>query len=160
LFLLLCSSGGTRDEKESFACFYNTTTTTTKTDTVDMTAPCTRCGYTIYLQKDEQIVRCEACDLGLSTKKLFGEMRTETRSQAKHFLYKFDVEPKNPDGTKIGKNSADDLVQRERAEVNEPCPKCDNDRLRFYTMQLRSADEGQTVFYECEKCKFTFSQNN
>ena len=35
-----------------------------------------------------------------------------------------------------------------------------NKGLNFYTMQLRSADEGQTVFYECLKCKFTFSQNN
>ncbi len=54
----------------------------------------------------------------------------------------------------------DDDVERERATVDEPCPKCPNQVLRFYTMQLRSADEGQTVFYECEKCKHTFSQNN
>ena len=68
---------------------------------------------------------------------------------------------KNPDGTKIGSERDDENVSRERrATVDEPCPKCDNHVLRFYTMQLRSADEGQTVFYECEKCKHTFSQNN
>ena len=32
--------------------------------------------------------------------------------------------------------------------------------LNFYCMQLRSVDEGQTVFYECPQCGYTFSQNN
>eukprot|EP00775_Hariotina_reticulata_P004713 gene4713-4963_t len=36
--------------------------------------------------------------------------------------------------------------------VDETCPSCGNRGMEFYTMQLRSADEGQTVFYECTKC--------
>ena len=42
----------------------------------------------------------------------------------------------------------------------ERCPVCDHPELRYYTMQLRSADEGQTVFYECPNCNHTFSVNN
>ena len=49
--------------------------------------------------------------------------------------------------------------QRVRAVVKEPCPKCKHPELSYYTMQLRSADEGQTVFYECAKCGHTFSTN-
>ena len=37
-------------------------------------------------------------------------------------------------------------------QVDEECPKCGHRRLAYYTLQLRSADEGQTVFYECVKC--------
>jgi len=43
--------------------------------------------------------------------------------------------------------------------VDEECPKCKNPKMYFYTMQMRSADEGQTVFYECMKCEHKFSEN-
>jgi DNA-directed RNA polymerase subunit M/transcription elongation factor TFIIS len=39
-----------------------------------------------------------------------------------------------------------------RATVNEECPKCQYKLMFFKTAQLRSADEGQTIFYECVKC--------
>jgi DNA-directed RNA polymerase I subunit RPA12 len=46
------------------------------------------------------------------------------------------------------------------ATIEEPCPKCGNHELYFYTMQLRSVDEGSTVFYECPRCSHKFSVNN
>lgn len=46
------------------------------------------------------------------------------------------------------------------AVIAEPCPKCGHPELYFYTMQLRSVDEGSTVFYECPKCAHKYSQNN
>lgn len=38
------------------------------------------------------------------------------------------------------------------AIVTQTCGECGNDEMYFYTLQLRSADEGSTVFYECVKC--------
>ncbi|CAJ0944136.1 unnamed protein product, partial [Mesorhabditis belari] len=38
-------------------------------------------------------------------------------------------------------------------EVDHLCKLCGHDRATFTTMQTRSADEGQTVFYTCTKCK-------
>lgn len=49
--------------------------------------------------------------------------------------------------------------KRARAIINDPCPQCSHPELQYYTMQLRSADEGQTVFYECAKCGHTYSTN-
>lgn len=38
--------------------------------------------------------------------------------------------------------------------VERRCPSCGNDKMSYATLQLRSADEGQTVFYTCTKCKY------
>lgn len=46
-----------------------------------------------------------------------------------------------------------------RAKVKERCPQCNHPEMSFYTMQMRSVDEGQTVFFECGKCGHTFSTN-
>ena len=50
--------------------------------------------------------------------------------------------------------------QHHRATIDEPCIKCGTREVGYYTVQLRSVDEGQTVFYECPKCQFTWSVNN
>lgn len=52
------------------------------------------------------------------------------------------------------------LSEPKRMVVEEPCIKCDAKEVGFYTVQLRSVDEGQTVFYECPKCNYTWSVNN
>ncbi|KAK2174283.1 hypothetical protein NP493_813g01010 [Ridgeia piscesae] len=38
--------------------------------------------------------------------------------------------------------------------VQKECPKCGCKKMTYATRQTRSADEGQTVFYTCPKCRF------
>lgn len=61
--------------------------------------------------------------------------------------------------THAGEAVASKEAKKARATVNEECPKCKNPVMEYYTMQLRSADEGQTVFYECAKCGHKHSVN-
>ena len=40
-------------------------------------------------------------------------------------------------------------VQTE-ATIRMTCSECGREEMRYYTLQLRSADEGSTVFYHCD----------
>ena len=36
------------------------------------------------------------------------------------------------------------------------CPKCKHKKAYYWTMQTRAADESETKFLKCEKCKHTW----
>lgn len=69
---------------------------------------------------------------------MFGDMKSE-------FTIPFNTYKKQKEAKK---EDAD-----EGPVVERVCPKCGNDNMSYATLQLRSADEGQTVFYTCTKCK-------
>ncbi|KAL2105517.1 hypothetical protein VUR80DRAFT_8240 [Thermomyces stellatus] len=45
------------------------------------------------------------------------------------------------------------------AKADERCPKCGAEEVRYTTLQLRSADEGSTIFYYCD-CGHSWNQDN
>ena len=128
---------------------------------------CDRCGSLYKVEEasgaaaaiavDGLVARCTGCNRCENVRAAFDKGVMESFSTSDTFLFKYGIEPMNPDGSKFGVVKD---VTRERAVVDEKCPKCSHKGLNFYTMQLRSVDEGQTVFYECPKCGHTFSQNN
>ena len=38
-------------------------------------------------------------------------------------------------------------------KAQRKCSKCGNETMTYVTKQTRSADEGQTVFYTCTRCR-------
>ena len=46
------------------------------------------------------------------------------------------------------------------ALIQQTCDKCGCLEMRFYTLQLRGADEGTTIFYTCPKCGHKWNENN
>ncbi len=42
--------------------------------------------------------------------------------------------------------------------VKAVCRKCKNTEAYFWTVQTRSADEAETKFYRCTKCKHTWRE--
>lgn len=43
--------------------------------------------------------------------------------------------------------------------VERICKKCGHNQMSYAAIQLRSADEGQTVFFTCVKCKYVHLMN-
>ncbi|KAK3773021.1 hypothetical protein RRG08_061322 [Elysia crispata] len=71
--------------------------------------------------------------------------------------------PKSKKEKKWRKENADDMLRNIKSEdkeefqgptVERQCPRCPSDTMYYTTRQTRSADEGQTVFYTCVKCRF------
>ena len=40
--------------------------------------------------------------------------------------------------------------------VDAACPKCKHLKAYFWSLQTRAADEAETKFFRCEKCKYTW----
>lgn len=106
---------------------------------------CPQCG-TIMDPPERDIVNCTHCPYSCSYEAMnIKEIVTKSASVPKPAWIKDEAAIK---------------VSDKHATIDEPCPKCSHHQLYFYTMQLRSVDEGSTVFYECPSCSHTFSQNN
>lgn len=129
---------------------------------------CPRCGALLSLQPADGAVACGPCGWSRSLAempRLLAPVVTRAAAQPEHaWLLEARAAAGGAEAevaAAAAAAAADGRGAHARATVNEECPNpaCRNPVLRFYTMQLRSADEGQTCFYDCEKCGHKFSVN-
>lgn len=100
---------------------------------------CDNCGSILPLYKGigSDIV-CYNCEKKFDIE-VFGKMVTEYTIQFNRY------EP--------AQKKEERVVEAEGPVVERRCVKCGNNQFSYATLQLRSVDEGQTVFYTCTKCK-------
>uniref|UniRef100_U5EQG9 DNA-directed RNA polymerase subunit n=1 Tax=Corethrella appendiculata TaxID=1370023 RepID=U5EQG9_9DIPT len=107
---------------------------------------CPNCGSILPMLTQVGNVRCFAC-LSTYNASVFGNMKAEYTIEFNTISNKIQNQIKPEKGT-------------DGPIVERKCPKCGNNRMSYATLQLRSADEGQTVFFTCTKCKFKESENS
>jgi len=133
----------------------------------DPAAPfCPDCG-SLLLHPDAGDVLCDACPFARPLRD-FPHAVARTQSfpkPAAEWLVEWSVQR----AAARGEVAAEDVgaavlkaagkAAAKRAVVDEPCPKCKAPTMEYWTAQLRSADEGQTVFYACVGCGHSHSVN-
>ena len=118
---------------------------------------CNRCGSLLEIPDCNPIV-CSMCHASTTFERTFQNIIL-TKSAAKpppNWLLQFEEEEREKLSGKVKQTGGT------RAVIDESCPNCNHPQMEYYTMQLRSADEGATVFYEClnKKCRHKFNMNN
>ncbi|CAL4084268.1 unnamed protein product [Meganyctiphanes norvegica] len=109
---------------------------------------CPSCGAILSLPTTGDIITCKICTTHMSLKEL----------ENKETNYSIEFTP-------LGAYQSSQKKKDEEAELGQmdnerECSKCGNIGMSYTTMQLRSADEGQTVFYICPKCKHREVENS
>jgi len=66
----------------------------------------------------------------------------------------------NPSEDEFKRKKHKKISDEEGPTVDRQCTKCGFERMSYATAQLRSADEGQTVFFTCLSCNFKESENS
>merc|ERR1711939_861467 len=118
---------------------------------------CPTCGNLLDVPKDDDVITCAQCghtedavqyeNISITTRShpdAFPSILKDRRSVVKSLADNKDLQ--------------DDMTKKQ--EIEEKCPDCGHPTMTFHTLQLRSADEGSTVFYECPNCGHKHSTNN
>ncbi|XP_074543638.1 DNA-directed RNA polymerase I subunit RPA12 [Halichoeres trimaculatus] len=100
---------------------------------------CPDCGNILPLPGAQDVVRCPRCSFAIPAIDFSG---LEVRSTVVF----------NP-VEQLSLQDDNDCVLK-GAEIDRRCPRCNKEGMIYHTRQMRSADEGQTVFYTCIHCRF------
>ncbi|CDH55869.1 dna-directed rna polymerase i subunit a12 [Lichtheimia corymbifera JMRC:FSU:9682] len=125
----------------------------TNTNVIGSLLFCPECGNLLDVPgADDDILLCNQCSYAYQTA---GYEQTKVVTTSSEHAFQSALKAKRS----LVQQSAQ-AGKKEEATIKEKCPQCGNDEMAYHTMQLRSADEGQTVFYNCKKCGYKYSVNN
>ena len=103
---------------------------------------CTDCGNLLDETegKEDATLKCDVC--GALNKDTSAKIIT---TESKASAYPSSLRAKRSDVQQIS-----DDAKPAQATIRQQCEKCGREEVRWYEQQLRSADEGSTIFYVCD----------
>ncbi|KAK8509987.1 hypothetical protein V6N13_118528 [Hibiscus sabdariffa] len=108
---------------------------------------CSLCGTMLCLVSPKT-AECPLCKTPTSAKGVLG----------REIGYTLTVEDIRRD-LGISHTMEETTTKESAALIKQTCKSCGNTELEYTTRQMRSADEGQTVFLVCPKCKARDTEN-
>lgn len=102
---------------------------------------CPECGTVLPLPGLQDLVSCKKCQYQIKVEE-FDRIEIHSRIVFNEPDMKESEEAEITRGSELTGPTAD-----------KKCTQCGNDGMVYSTMQTRSADEGQTVFYTCPNCR-------
>ncbi|KAF2359893.1 Zinc finger TFIIS-type [Trinorchestia longiramus] len=115
---------------------------------------CSLCGTIINTTKPTLPTSCINCNHPIDTLAIIGKVKKYMLELTPWDFYL---------GSKKARKAA--LLQSQEGpggptDESRSCGKCGHKGMQYTTAQLRSADEGQTVFYFCVQCKHREMENS
>ncbi|XP_030051229.1 DNA-directed RNA polymerase I subunit RPA12 [Microcaecilia unicolor] len=102
---------------------------------------CPECGSILPLPGLQDSVTCPRCKFKIDVKDFEGKV-----------VQSSTVFNKLEGSTML--HQGEERVEIQGPLIERKCPRCSHEGMTYHTRQMRSADEGQTVFYMCMKCKY------
>lgn len=101
---------------------------------------CPKCGAVLLFpeERSEEYIRCK-CDFKLSVEAWDGTIISKTE------IIFNEISEKKDKKSKKDKNMIGPTIER-------LCVHCGHNKMTYKTQQMRSADEGMSIFYYCLKC--------
>ncbi|XP_044784332.1 DNA-directed RNA polymerase I subunit RPA12 isoform X1 [Bubalus bubalis] len=107
---------------------------------------CPDCGSVLPLPGVQDAVACTRCGFSINVRVLTACADFEGKVVKTSVVF-------NKLGTAMPL-STEEGPEFQGPVVDRRCSRCGHEGMAYHTRQMRSADEGQTVFYTCTNCKF------
>ncbi|XP_023381168.1 DNA-directed RNA polymerase I subunit RPA12 isoform X2 [Pteropus medius] len=107
---------------------------------------CPDCGSVLPLPGTQDTVTCTRCGFSINVRVLTACADFEGKVVKTSFVF-HKLGTAMPMSMEGGPEFQGPVVDRR-------CSRCGHEGMAYHTRQMRSADEGQTVFYTCTNCKF------
>lgn len=102
---------------------------------------CPECGNVLPLPGAPDTIKCPRCAFAIPVRELADQVITSS------VLF-------NPLHLTVNTEQSEENADLKGPVVDRRCSRCNKEGMVYHTRQMRSADEGQTVFFTCIHCRY------